>query len=306
MSVTRGDTERAARRIGGHIRRTPVFEAAPGLLFKMEFMQHSGSFKVRGAFNRVLSARERGEPTERGVVAASGGNHGMAVAYVARALGVRAEIFVPEITNAVKVDGLRALGAEVTRTGAVYADALLASRKRVAETGAVEVHAYDHPDVIAGQGTVGLELLEQTGGVDTVLVAVGGGGLVAGVAAAVADAAAVVAVEPERIPTLNRALAAGTPVDVPVSGVAADALGATRLGETVFEIVRERGVASVLVSDEAIMRAREELWRAYRIAVEPAGATAFAALRSGAYRPREGERVAVILCGANTDPSTLT
>ncbi|SDR07034.1 threonine dehydratase [Thermostaphylospora chromogena] len=306
MSVTRGDTERAARRIGGRIRRTPVFEAAPGLLFKMEFLQHSGSFKVRGAFNRVLSARERGEPTEHGVVAASGGNHGVAVAYVARALGVRAEIFVPEITSAVKVDGLRALGAEVTQTGAVYADALLASRKRVAETGALEVHAYDHPDVIAGQGTVGLELLEQTGGVDTVLVATGGGGLVSGIAAAVAGEAAVVAVEPERIPTFNHALAAGAPVDVPVSGIAADSLGATRLGEAAFEIAREQGVASVLVSDEAIARAREELWRDYRIAVEPAGATAFAALRCGAYRPREGERVAVVLCGANTDPSTLS
>ncbi|WP_285778295.1 threonine/serine dehydratase [Microtetraspora sp. NBRC 13810] len=305
VTVTRADVERAAERIGGHARRTPVLEAEPGVLFKLEFLQHAGSFKARGAFNRVLAAREAGEAPAGGVIAASGGNHGLAVAHVARSLGVRAEIFVPEVTGEVKVAGLRALGAEVTQTGAVYSDAYAASRARAALTGALEVHAYDHPDVVAGQGTVGAELLEQAGGVDTILVAVGGGGLIAGVTAAVADKAAVVAVEPERIPTLERALAAGRPVDVEVGGVAADALGATRVGGLAFELVRRAGVGSLLVTDDAIVAARAELWRAHRIAVEPAGAAAYAALLSGVYRPRPGERVAVVLCGANTDPATL-
>ncbi|GAA5045998.1 threonine dehydratase [Thermocatellispora tengchongensis] len=302
--VTVADVERAARRIAGRVRRTPVVEGPPGLVYKLEFLQHAGSFKARGAFNRILAAREAGEPGPAGVIAASGGNHGLAVAYAARALGVRAEIFVPEVTGPVKVGGLRDLGAHVTRTGAVYSDALLASRKRAAESGALEIHAYDHPHVIAGQGTLGAELLEQTGGVDTVLVAVGGGGLIGGVTLAVAGRAKVVAVEPRLCPTLHEALAAGRPVDVPVGGVAADALGATRLGELAFSIVRDR-VESVLVEDDAIAEARRELWRTHRIAVEPAGATALAAVTAGAYTPAPGERVAVILCGANTDPATL-
>lgn len=302
MDVSVGDVREAAERIAGYVRRTPVMEVSPGLLLKLEGMQHSGSFKVRGGFNRVLTA---GELPEAGVIAASGGNHGLAVAYVARTLGVRAEIFVPTVSSPVKVAGLRALGAQVTQTGAVYAEAYEASAKRAAESGALEIHAYDQAEVVAGQGTVGLEVLEQTGGVDTVLVAVGGGGLVAGITAAVAGRARVVAVEPELIPTLHRALEAGGPVPVEVSGVGADALGASRIGAIGYAVTAAAGVRSVLVSDEAIVEARREMWRSYRIAAEHAGATAFAALRSGAYTPAPGERVAVVVCGANTDPATL-
>ncbi|SFJ20775.1 threonine dehydratase [Streptosporangium canum] len=302
MDVSVGDVREAAERIAGYVRRTPVMEVSPGLLLKLEGTQHSGSFKVRGGFNRVLTA---GELPEAGVIAASGGNHGLAVAYVARTLGVRAEIFVPAVSSPVKVAGLRALGAEVTQTGAVYAEAYEASAKRAAESGALEIHAYDQAEVVAGQGTVGLEVLEQSGGVDTVLVAVGGGGLVAGITAAVAGRARVVAVEPELIPTLHRALEAGGPVRVEVSGVGADALGASRIGAIGYAVTAAAGVRSVLVSDEAIVDARREMWRSYRIAAEHAGATAFAALRSGAYTPAPGERVAVVVCGANTDPATL-
>lgn len=302
MDVSVGDVREAAERIAGYVRRTPVMEVSPGLLLKLEGTQHSGSFKVRGGFNRVLTA---GELPEAGVIAASGGNHGLAVAYVARTLGVRAEIFVPTVSSPVKVAGLRALGAQVTQIGAVYAEAYEASVKRAAESGALEIHAYDQAEVVAGQGTVGLEVLEQTGGVDTVLVAVGGGGLVAGITAAVAGRARVVAVEPELIPTLHRALEAGGPVPVEVSGVGADALGASRIGAIGYAVTAAAGVRSVLVSDEAIVDARREMWRSYRIAAEHAGATAFAALRSGAYTPASGERVAVVVCGANTDPATL-
>ncbi|MEU9885369.1 threonine/serine dehydratase [Sphaerisporangium sp. NPDC051011] len=306
MIITRQDVEEAGARIAGRVRRTPVVEGEPGLVLKLESLQHAGSFKVRGAFNRILAA---GPAPEAGVIAASGGNHGVAVAYAARVLGVRAEIFVPEVCAPVKVAGLRALGAHVTQTGAIFADAYEASAKRAAETGALEIHAYDQPEVVAGQGTLGLELLGQAralGGVDTILVAVGGGGLIAGVAAAVAGEARVVAVEPERIPTLHDALANGGPVPVEVGGVGADALGASRAGRIAYETTRAAGVRTLLVTDEAIIEARRELWRDYRLATEHAGATALAALRSGAYTPEPGERLAVVICGANTDPSTLT
>ncbi|MEV4379900.1 threonine/serine dehydratase [Streptosporangium sp. NPDC049644] len=302
MSVSIGDVRRAAERIAGYVRRTPVVEVSPGLFFKLEGLQHSGSFKARGGFNRALSG---GEIPEAGLIAASGGNHGLAVAYVARSLGVQAEIFVPTVSSPVKVAGLRALGARVTQAGAVYADAYEASVKRAAETGALDVHAYDQAEVVAGQGTVGLEILEQTGGVDTVLVAVGGGGLVAGITVALDGHARVVAVEPELIPTLHRALEAGRPVGVEVAGVGADALGASRAGEIACEITGTAGIRSLLVPEEAIVEARREMWREHRIAAEHAGATAYAALLSGAYTPAEGERVAVVVCGANTDPATL-
>ncbi|MEV0379655.1 pyridoxal-phosphate dependent enzyme [Nonomuraea sp. NPDC050643] len=332
----------AAERIRGHVLRTPVLEISPGLFFKLELLQHSGSFKVRGAFNRILSA---GEVPEPGVIAASGGNHGLAVAFAARALGVRAEIFVPEVTSAVKVAGLEALGAHITQTGAIYSEAAEAAAKRAAETGALTVHAYDQGEVVAGQGTTGLEIMEQTGGVDTVVAAVGGGGFAAGItvgtsagsASAGGEAASrsvagsggasdgafdgsaagvggvagraggprIVAVEPERIPTLRRALEAGRPVPVEVSGVAADALGATQLGGLAFEILSGPRVESVLVSDEAIVAARRTLWERHRVAAEPAGSAAYAALLSGAYTPALGERVAVVVCGSNTDPATL-
>ncbi|TDD04842.1 pyridoxal-phosphate dependent enzyme [Nonomuraea deserti] len=299
----------AARRIDGLALRTPVLEISPGLFFKLELLQHSGSFKVRGAFNRILSA---GEPLADGVIAASGGNHGLAVAYAARELGVRAEIFVPEVTSPVKVAGIEALGAHITQTGAIYAEAAEAAAKRAAETGALTVHAYDQPEVIAGQGTTGLEIVEQTGGVDTVVVAVGGGGFAAGVTLGTAAVSSVsgtgpriVAVEPEQIPTLRAALQAGRPVPVEVSGVGADALGASKIGGLAFEILSGPRVESALVTDEAIVAARRTLWQRHRIAAEPAGAAAYAALLSGVYTPSPGERVAVVVCGSNTDPATL-
>ncbi|WP_049571925.1 threonine/serine dehydratase [Nonomuraea sp. SBT364] len=306
MPVSYEDVVAAAGRIGGHVLRTPVLEVSPGRILKLEQLQHSGSFKVRGAFNRLLSA---GELPDSGVIAASGGNHGLAVAHAARALGVRAEIFVPEVTSPVKVAGLRALGAEITQTGAIYSEAAEAAAKRAAETGALPVHAYDQPEVVAGQGTTGLELMAQTGGVDTVLVAVGGGGFAAGVAvgtgAAAGNGPRIVAVEPERIPTCHEALKAGRPVPVEVSGVAADALGASRLGELAYGILAGAGARSVLVTDDAIVAARRALWAEHRLVAEHAGATAYAALLSGAYEPAPGERVAVLVCGSNTDPATL-
>ncbi|MEU1385372.1 MULTISPECIES: serine/threonine dehydratase [unclassified Nonomuraea] len=305
-TVTYQDVLDAAGRIEGHVLRTPVLEISPGLLLKLELLQHSGSFKVRGAFNRILSA---GPLPAAGVIAASGGNHGLAVAYAARALGVQAEIFVPEVTSPVKVAGLKALGAHTTQTGAIYSEAAEAAAKRAAETGALAVHAYDQAEVLAGQGTAGLEIMEQTGGVDTVVVAVGGGGLAGGLALgarAGGDGPRIVAVEPYAIPTLHEALRAGRPVPVPVGGVAADALGATQLGGLAFEVLSGAGVDSVLVDDDAIVAARRTLWERHRLVAEPAGAAAYAALLSGAYRPAQGERVAVVVCGSNTDPATLS
>lgn len=304
-AVAHVDVLAAAERISGLVLRTPVLEISPGLFLKLELLQHSGSFKVRGAFNRMVSA---GALPDSGVIAASGGNHGLAVAYAAKALGVRAEIFVPEVTSPVKVAGLEALGAHITQTGAIYSEAAEAAGKRAAETGALTVHAYDQAEVVAGQGTTGLEIMAQTGGVDTVVVAVGGGGFAAGITLGTEGAASprIVAVEPERIPTLHAALRAGEPVPVDVGGVAADALGATQLGGLAFEILSGPRVESVLVSDEAIVAARRTLWERHRVAAEHAGAAAYAALQAGVYRPGAGERVAVVVCGSNTDPATLT
>ena len=298
--ITRDDVAEADRRIDGWIRRTPVIDAAPGLRFKLEYLQHSGSFKARGAFNRILAAREAGELPETGVVTASGGNAGLAVAYAAGRLGVRAEVFVPVTAPAVKLRRLRELGATVQQHGREYAEAYAASTVRVAETGALFCHAYDQPEIVAGQGTLGAELPDD---IDTVLVAVGGGGLVAGVVAG-SPAAKVVAVEPLGAPTLHRALAAGGPVDVPVDSIAADALGARRLGTIAFEVLAS-AVTSVLVSDDAIVAARQRLWHEHRIAVEHGAAAAYAALDAGVYVPEPHERVLVVLCGANTDPATL-
>ncbi|MDQ7802791.1 threonine/serine dehydratase [Amycolatopsis sp. A133] len=299
--ISTADVERAAARIEGRVRRTPVLAADDGVWFKLEHLQHTGSFKARGAFNRILAAGE-----QTAVVAASGGNAGLAVAYAAREFGLDARVFVPATAPAVKVAKLRQLGAAVELAGEKYADAYDAAAKHAANSGALFCHAYDQPDICAGQGTLGLELLEQAGDVDTILVAVGGGGLLAGVAAAVEGRARVVGVEPRTIPTLHAALAAGAPVAVEVSGVAADSLGASRLGDIAFAVATRTNAGSVLVDDAAITEARAALWDGYRLAVEPGGATAFAALRSGAYRPAPGERVAVLLCGANTDPATLT
>ncbi|WP_062443570.1 threonine/serine dehydratase [Herbidospora daliensis] len=298
MRLTRDEVIEAASVIGGRVRRTPVVEAAPGVWLKLECLQHSGSFKVRGAFNRMLAA----DLPAAGVIAASGGNHGLAVAYAARALGIRAEIFVPEVCAPVKIAGLRALGAQVVVTGAIYADALDASRKRAAETGALELHAYDQREVVAGQGTLALELEQQVPGLDTIVVAAGGGGLAGGVRAAFGGE--VVVVEPELIPTVHAALSAREPVGVDVSGVGADALGASRAGLIGLEVLQDR-VTSVLVTDEAIAEARRTLWSEHRVVAEHAGAAAFAALQSGRWVPRAGATTAIVVCGSNTDPSTL-
>lgn len=309
--ITRADIDQAAQRTAGLVRRTPVLQADAGtaagpVWFKCEFMQHTGTFKARGALNRILASKERGElQADVGVVAASGGNAGLANAYAAAQLGVPATAFVPEAAPAVKVGKLRAIGATVVQGGSEYAAAYQAAIAHAEKTGAIYCHAYDQPEIAAGAGTVGSELLEQVPDVDTVLVAVGGGGLMAGVAAAVEGFAKVVAVEPETAPTLHAALAAGEPVDVPVSGVAADSLGARSVGDIGFSVAVRCGVGSVLVSDEQIIAARSALWNDYRIVVEHGAAAAYAALASGAYVPGKDERVAVILCGANTDPATL-
>ena len=303
------DVLAAAERIGPHVRTTPVVELAPDprwagarVVLKLESLQHAGSFKARGAVHRILTTPD---VRRRGVIAASGGNHGLAVAYAARRLDVPAEVFVPEIASPVKLAALRDYAAQVTVGGRHYADAYDAMLTRAAETDAHVVHAYDDPAVAAGQGTLGVELLAQAGSVDTVLVAVGGGGLLAGVAAAIDGRARVVAVEPEMIPTLHAALEAGAPVDVEVGGVAADSLGARRIGEVGLAAARRFGVPSVLVPDEAILAARRLLWQELRVAAEAGGAAALAALLCRAYAPGDGERVAVVVCGGNTDPRDL-
>jgi threonine dehydratase len=310
--IIRSDVEAARERIAGRVRTTPVLEADSGTFgadafFKLEQVQHTGSFKARGAFNRQLRARAAGELDPAvGIVVASGGNAGLAHAYAAARLGVPATVFVPETAPAVKVARLRELGADVVLEGSEYAAAYEAAQRRVAETGALYCHAYDQPDIAAGAGTLALELLDQVpGGFDTVLVAVGGGGLMAGVAAALEGTARVVGVEPEGAPTLHAALDAGRPVDVPVSGVAADSLGARRVGEIAFDVATRTGVLSVLVTDEDLRRARALLWSQWRLVVEYGAAAALAALLTGGYRPASDERLVVVLCGANTDPSDL-
>jgi threonine dehydratase len=312
--ITSADVQAAAARIAGRIRVTPVTEADAGTFppaarvwLKLEQLQHTGSFKARGAFNRILSAAGQNVIPAAGVVAASGGNAGLAVAYAAAEQGLPARVHVPAAAPAVKVARLHAYGAEVVQAGSNYAEASEMAAKHAADTGALLCHAYDQPEVCAGQGTLALELLEQTAGqVDTVLVAVGGGGLMAGVAAATEGRARVVGVEPDTIPTLHAALVAGGPVDVNVSGIAADSLGASRLGDIAYAVAIRTGVQSVLVDDVDIVAARQYLWDRYRLATEHGGATALAALLAGAYQPEPGERIAIVLCGANTDAATLT
>jgi threonine dehydratase len=300
------DIAATQRRIHGRIRRTPVLSVAGTLWFKLEYLQHAGSFKTRGMTNRILTAAERGALPAAGIIAASGGNAGLAAAYAARELGVPAEVFVPVNAPPVKVAKLTKLGARVVQVGVEYAEAYAAAVVHADVTGALFCHAYDDQDMVAGNGTVGLELREQLpDGFDTVLVAVGGGGLIAGVTAAMDGRSRVVAVEPVTCPSLHAAMAAGEPVDVPVSGVAADSLGARRVGRIAFDVTRAAGVDSVLVDDQAIVDARRQLWEDYRIAVEHGTAAALAALASGAYVPAPDERVVVLLCGANTNPADL-
>jgi threonine dehydratase len=305
MVPSPADIEEAAGRIAGLVRTTPVVDYAYAkgrvAALKLELFQHAGSFKPRGAFTTVLSAAERPQR----LVAASGGNHGLAVAHVGAVLGIPTEIHVPTTAPAVKVGGIRGRGAEVVQTGDKYADALTASQDAARQAGVLAVHAYDALGTVTGQGTVGREIELQVPDVDTVLVAVGGGGLIGGICAWFSGRARIVAVEPATCPTLHEALRAGEPVTVSVGGVAADALGASRIGDIGFAAARAAGVQSVLVDETAIVEARSALWHDLRIAAEPAGATALAALRTGAYEPREDETVCVVVCGGNADPADL-
>ncbi len=306
--ITRFDIEEAAERIREHVRRTPVLSlernafGVPGRMsLKLELLQHTGSFKARGAFSRMLSA----ELDDSGVLAPSGGNFGLAVAHAARVLGQRAEIFVPSTASPVKIEAIRATGAEVHVVPGYYADAYAACEERAFDTGAVFLHPYDQPAVVAGQGTIAMELGEQLQGIDTVLVPVGGGGLIGGVAAWFAGEVRVVGVEPEACPTLHAALAAGEPVDVEVGGIAADSLGARRVGELGFAIARRFVERAVLVSDETIAWAQRRLWEECRILAEPGGVASLAALLRGAYRPGPDEHVVCIISGGNTDPAQV-
>jgi threonine dehydratase len=305
--IGRSDVEAAWARIKSHVRRTPVIELPAGavgvacpLAVKLEQLQVSGSFKGRGAFHKLLAS----QVPAAGVIAASGGNHGAAVAYAARALGHKAEIFVPTIASPAKVARLRSYGATVNQVGAVYADARAASEKRATETGALVVHAYEDPGVFAGAGSVALEFAEQAR-FDTLLIAVGGGGLIAGCAAAIGETTRIVAVETEGTPTLHEARRAGKPVQVAISGVAADALGASLIGAPNFEIAAKLVADSILVTDDAVRAAQRALWDALRMIAEPAGATALAALISGVYKPASGEKVGVLICGANTELASI-
>jgi threonine dehydratase len=286
------------------IRRTPVIEVdgaefglpAHPLTLKLELLQHSGSFKARGAFTNLLTR----EVPEIGVVAASGGNHGAAVAYAAMRLKIPAKIFVPGISSPAKIARIRECGADLAIEGDRYADALAASEIWAQQSGAMPVLAFDQNETIMGQGTVALELAEQAPDIDTLLVSVGGGGLIAGIAAWYAGRIKVIGVEPFASPTLTKALEAGHPVDAEAGGLAADSLAPRRVGELVFPIVRKYAPQTVLVTDEAIAGAQATLWRALRIVAEPGGAAAFSAILSGAYRPAADERVGVVICGGNT------
>ena len=301
------DVRAAARRIKTRVRHTPVIRAGDRLWFKLEYTQHAGSFKTRGMFNQILAAAERGALPPAGIVVASGGNAGLAAAYAARELGVPAMVYVPQTSPQVKVAKLAKFGARVEQVGNEYAEAYAAAVVQAETAGALFCHAYDHPDMVAGNGTLGLELRAQLPeGFDTVLVAVGGGGLLAGVVAALRDDARVIAAEPVTAASLHEALRAGAPVDVPVSGVAADSLGARRVGRIAFDLARDAGIGSVLVDDQAIVDARRRLWEDYRIAVEHGTAAAYAALACGAYLPAPDERMVVLLCGANTNPADLS
>lgn len=302
------DIQAAQERIRAYVRYTPVIEMEPGafgvdahLVLKLESLQHAGSFKPRGAFNRILSH----QVPATGVIAASGGNHGAAVAYAAQKLGIPAEIFVPTVATAPKVEKIRGYGAKLHIGGASYAEALELCLSRQQETGALWVSAYENPETLAGQGTVGKEFDEQTEGLDTVLVAVGGGGLIGGVAAWFEDNVRVVGIEPHHCPSLYQSLKAGRPVDVETGGIAADSLGARRVGDLMFEIAQRYIPEVRLVSDEAIRQAQRLLWQTLQVVAEPGGATALAALISGAYKASRGERIGVLVCGGNADLSKL-
>lgn len=301
MSIDRDSISKAAHRIAPHIRRTPVIDVrlegiAQPVTLKLELLQHSGSFKARGAFNNLVGR----DPSGPGVAAASGGNHGAAVALAAMTLGHKARIFVPEFSSPAKVARIASYGAEIVQKGATYYDALALCEAHIAKTGALSVHAYDTEATLQGQGTMGRELEDQSPDLDTLLVAVGGGGFIGGIAAWYQSNINIVGVEPETCNTLHAAFAAGKPVKVQPSGVAVDSLGASLVGSLMFPIAQSHIGQTVLVSDSAIRDAQRHLWRTTQLVSEPGGATALAAILSGAYRPEKDERVGVVICGANT------
>jgi len=304
MTIDRDAVLRAEGLIRPHVRTTPTIEIAaedlgldlPPLILKLEYLQRGGSFKARGAFANLLG---RAVPAA-GVVAASGGNHGVGVALAANVLAVPASIFVPSIASPAKIAEIRGQGARLVVGGERYADALAAAEAWQQESGALAVHAYDQAETLAGQGTVALELERQAPELDTLLVAVGGGGLLGGIAAYGEGRPKLVAVEPEAAPTLSRALAAGHPVDAPAGGIAADSLAPRQVGQLMFPLAQRFVAQSVLVEDTAIRQAQRLLWQRLRVVVEPGGAAALAALLSGRSRPAPGERFGIFLCGANT------
>lgn len=298
----------AADRIAPFIRRTPVIRLSPAetglenpLTLKLELLQVTGSFKARGAFNRLLSA----DVPKAGVVAASGGNHGLAVAHAAAVLGIKAEIFVPEITPEAKRARISDTGATLTVGGPSYNEARLAAEARAAETGALTIHAYDQEEVLAGQGTVGMEFEADAPDLTHIVVAAGGGGLYGGIASWYRGRAQMVIAEPEECPTLFMAGLVGQPVDVPSGGVAADSLGAKRVGDLAFEVMQDVGGRSVVLQDQVIRNAQRWLWERMRLIAEPGGATALAAVLGDAWTPPKGARVGVVVCGANCDPATV-
>jgi threonine dehydratase len=302
--ISGADIRSAYATIVPHVRRTPVIEVdgsdfgidTSRLILKLELLQHAGSFKPRGAFTSLLTRKI----PSAGVVAASGGNHGAAVAFAAMKLKVPAKIFVPSIASPAKIKQIKDYGAQLVITGESYADALAASEAWIAQSGAMPIHAFDQRETMLGQGTVGLELEEQDAGLTTLLVAVGGGGLIAGLAAWYEGRIKIVAVEPAQAPTLTRALAAGQPVDAEAGGIAAESLAPRRIGELVFPIIQRYIDKTVLVSDAAIADAQRQLWTTLRIVAEPGGAAALAALTSRQYVPEMHERVGVLICGGNT------
>ncbi|HYL72754.1 MAG TPA: threonine/serine dehydratase [Bryobacteraceae bacterium] len=304
MILTRERIAATSLLLKPYIRRTPVIEVSAEdfgltsirLQFKLELLQHTGSFKPRGAFTNLLTR----DVPPAGVVAASGGNHGAAVAYAAMKLGKLARIFVPTVCSPAKLERIRSYGADLVITGDRYADALAASEDWATQSGAMPVHAYDQLETLAGQGTVGLEFEDQAPDLDTLLVAIGGGGLIGGVAAWYAGRIKIVGVEPEAAPTLTKALAAGKPVDAEAGGIAADSLAPKRVGELMFPIAQKYVTRVVLVPDAAIQQAQEALWNTLRLASEPGGAASLAALLARRYQPAPGERVGVLLCGGNT------
>jgi len=303
-ALSRRAIEAAAQRIAPHLRHTPVLQvdgadfglADVQIVFKLEYLQHAGSFKARGAFNHLLT---RAVP-HAGVVAASGGNHGAAVAYAAGQLKVPATIFVPKVASPTKIEQIRAYGATLKIVGERYADALAASEAFAQASGALPIHAYDQIETLQGQASVGIEFERDAPELDSLLVSVGGGGLIGGIAAWMQGRVRVIGVEPELAPTLTHALQAGEPVDAPAGGIAADSLAPRRVGALPFEVARQHVERTVLVGDDAIRDAQRALWRVLRVVVEPGGAAAMAALLGGTVRLRAGECVGVLLCGANT------